>query len=75
MPVGKLRLKIESQSACLLLERTNVNILGGVFPFKPFNVLANKSYLDIANVASDSDTSRMLYRLFVMGCQPVYDTF
>ncbi|CAI5747276.1 unnamed protein product [Peronospora destructor] len=75
MPGGNLRLKMKTQAVCLLLERTTASILGGVYPFRPFDVLANKFCLDISNVDSDADTNLMLYRLFVLGCQPVYDTF
>ncbi|TYZ52635.1 hypothetical protein PybrP1_011734 [[Pythium] brassicae (nom. inval.)] len=58
-----------------LLERTTDNILGGVYPFKPFDALASKFYLDISNVDSDIDTNLMLHCLFLLGCQPVYDAF
>ncbi|TYZ69419.1 hypothetical protein PybrP1_004226, partial [[Pythium] brassicae (nom. inval.)] len=75
MPGGNLRLKVKTQAGCMRLERTTVSILGGVYPFKPFDVLANKFYLDISNVDSDTDTDVMLHRLFLLGCQPVYDTF
>ncbi|CAI5713466.1 unnamed protein product [Peronospora destructor] len=69
MPGRNLRLKVKTQAACLLLERTTVSILGGVYPFRLFDVLPNKFYLDISNVDSDADTNLMLYRLFVLGCQ------
>ena len=72
---GKLRLNEKTQAAWFQLENTTVSILGGVYPFKPFDVLANKFYLNISNVDSDTDTTVMLHRMFVLGCQPVYDTF
>ncbi|KAF1318173.1 hypothetical protein FI667_g14138, partial [Globisporangium splendens] len=75
LPGGNLRVKVKSKEACLLLERTKVNILGGVFTFKEFDVLGGKYFLDIANVDSDTDTDVILHRLFLLGCKPVYDTF
>ncbi|KAF1326586.1 putative Pollike protein, partial [Globisporangium splendens] len=75
LPGGNLRLKLKSREACLKLERTTVSILGGVFPFKPFDVLASKFYLDVSNVDSDTNTDLMLRRLYLLGCEPVYDTF
>ena len=56
-----------------------MNILGGVFLFKEFDVLGEKFYLDISNVDSDTNTDVMLHRLlsafYLLGCKPVYDTF
>ena len=75
LPGGNLRVKVKSKEACLLLERTKVNILGGVFMFKEFDVLSAKYFIDISNVDSDTDTDLILQRLFVLGCKPVYDTF
>ncbi|TYZ68470.1 hypothetical protein PybrP1_005401, partial [[Pythium] brassicae (nom. inval.)] len=43
--------------------------------FQPFDALAGKFFIDISNVDSDTDTDLMLQRLFLLGCQPVYDTF
>ncbi|KAL8000666.1 hypothetical protein Plhal703r1_c21g0092221 [Plasmopara halstedii] len=42
--------------------------------FKEYDVLANKYYLDISNVDSDTNTDVILL-LFFLGCQPIYDTF
>ncbi|KAF1315563.1 putative Pollike protein, partial [Globisporangium splendens] len=75
LPGGNLRLKLKSREACLKLERTTVSILGGVFPFKPFDVLASMFYLDVSNIDSDTNTDLMLRRLYLLGCEPVYDTF
>ncbi|KAF1327222.1 putative Pollike protein, partial [Globisporangium splendens] len=75
LPGGNLRVKVKSKDACVRLERTKVNILGGVFTFKEFDILGDKYYLDISNVDSDTDTDLILERLFVLGCKPVYDTF
>ncbi|KAL7999024.1 hypothetical protein Plhal703r1_c26g0106981 [Plasmopara halstedii] len=75
LPGGNLRVKVKSKEACLKLERTKVNILGGIFQFKEYDVLANKYYLDISNVDSDTNTDVILLRLFILGCQPIYDTF
>jgi hypothetical protein len=75
LPGGNLRVKVKSKESCLLLERTKVNILGGVFMFKEFDVLGGKYFLDISNVDSDTDTDLILQRLFLLGCKPVYDTF
>lgn len=75
LPGGNLRVKVKSTDACLTLERTTVNILGSVFTFQAFDVLASKYFIDIANVDSDMPTDAILQRLFVLGCQPVYDTF
>ncbi|KAL7689654.1 hypothetical protein Plhal304r1_c015g0056851 [Plasmopara halstedii] len=75
LPGGNLRVKVKSKEACLKLERTKVNILGGIFQFKEYDVLANKYYLDISNVDSDTNTNVILLRLFILGCQPIYDTF
>ncbi|KAF1318504.1 hypothetical protein FI667_g13907, partial [Globisporangium splendens] len=75
MPGGNLRVKVKSKEACVRLERTKVNILGGVFTFKEFDSLGDKYYLDIANVDCDMDTDVILHRLFLLGCKPVYDTF
>lgn len=75
LPGGNLRVKVKSQEACLALERTKVNILGGVFMFKEFDVLGGKYFIDISNVDSDTNTDVMLHRLFLLGCKPVYDTF
>ncbi|POM77014.1 Hypothetical protein PHPALM_5671, partial [Phytophthora palmivora] len=75
MPGGNLRLKLKDREACLKLERTTVSILGGVYPFKPFDVLASKFFLDVSNVDSDTDTDIILRRLYLLGCEPVYDTF
>ncbi|KAL7686622.1 hypothetical protein Plhal304r1_c026g0088221 [Plasmopara halstedii] len=74
-PGGNLRVKVKSKEACLKLERTKVIILGGIFQFKEYDVLANKNYLDISNVDSDTNTDVILLRLFILGCQPIYDTF
>ncbi|CAI5721984.1 unnamed protein product [Peronospora destructor] len=75
LPGGNLRVKVKSKEACLALERTKVNILGGVFLFKGFDVLGGKYFIDISNVDSDTNTDVMLHRLFLLGCKPVYDTF
>lgn len=75
MPGGDLRVKVKSREACLRLERTKVNILGGVYTFKEFDVLGGKYYIDISNMDSDTDTQLILHRLFLLGCKPVYDTF
>lgn len=42
LPGGNLRVKVKSKEACLALERTKVNILGGVFLLKEFDVLGGK---------------------------------
>lgn len=75
LPGGNLRIKVKSKEACLLLERTKVNILGGIFSFKAFDVLSAKYFIDISSVDSDTDTDLILQRLFLLGCKPVYDTF
>jgi hypothetical protein len=75
LPGGNLRVKVKSKEACLALERTKVNILGGVFMFKEFDVLGGKYFIDISNVDSDISTDEILRRLFLLGCKPVYDTF
>ncbi|KAF1775818.1 hypothetical protein GQ600_17927 [Phytophthora cactorum] len=75
LPGGNLRVKVKSKEACILLERTQVNILGGVFRFKEFDVLSAKYFIDISNVDSDTNTDLILQRLFLLGCKPVYDTF
>ncbi|KAF1320324.1 hypothetical protein FI667_g12572, partial [Globisporangium splendens] len=75
LPGGNLRVKVKSKDACVRLERTKVNILGGVFTFKEFDILGDKYYLDISNVDSDTNTDLILERLFILGCKPVYDTF
>ncbi|KAG3058958.1 hypothetical protein PC122_g20492, partial [Phytophthora cactorum] len=75
LPGGNLRVKVKSKEACILLERTQVNILGGVFRFKEFDVLSAKYFIDISNVDSDTNTDLILERLFLLGCKPVYDTF
>uniref|UniRef100_K3XBH9 Uncharacterized protein n=2 Tax=Globisporangium ultimum (strain ATCC 200006 / CBS 805.95 / DAOM BR144) TaxID=431595 RepID=K3XBH9_GLOUD len=71
MPGGNLRVKVKSKEACVRLERTKVNILGGVFTFKEFDILGDKYYLDISNVDCDMDTDVILHRLFLLGCKPV----
>ncbi|KAL7680815.1 hypothetical protein Plhal304r1_c062g0149391 [Plasmopara halstedii] len=71
LPGGNLRVKVMSKEACLKLERTKVNILGGIFQFKEYDVLANKYYLDISNVDSDTNTDVILLRLFILVCQPI----
>uniref|UniRef100_A0AAV1UDN0 Uncharacterized protein n=1 Tax=Peronospora matthiolae TaxID=2874970 RepID=A0AAV1UDN0_9STRA len=38
LPEGDLRIKVKSKEVCLRLERTKVNILGGVYTFKEFDV-------------------------------------
>ena len=75
MPGGNLRVKVKSREACVRLEHTKVNILGGVFTFKEFDILGDKYYVDIANIDSDMDTDMILHRLFLLGCKPVYGTF
>ncbi|TYZ53554.1 hypothetical protein PybrP1_008978, partial [[Pythium] brassicae (nom. inval.)] len=75
MPGGNLRMKLKTRDACLKLECTTVSILGGVYPFKPFDVLANKFFIDVASIDSNTDTDQMLECLFLLGCQPVYDSF
>ena len=75
LPGGNLRVKVKSKEACILLERTQVNILGGVFRFKEFDVLSAKYFIDISNVDCDTNTDLILQRLFLLGCNPVYDTF
>ncbi|KAF1331688.1 hypothetical protein FI667_g4271, partial [Globisporangium splendens] len=75
LPGGNLRVKVKSKDACVRLERTKVNILGGVFTFKEFDILGDKYYLDISNVDSDTNTDLILERLFILGCKPMYDTF
>jgi len=75
MPGGNLRVKVKTKDACVRLEHTKVNILGGVFSFKAFDILGDKYYLDIANIDCDMDTNMILHRLFLLGCKPVYDTF
>lgn len=59
--------KMPGGGTVCVLTRTTVTIFGDVYPFKPFDVLANKFYLDISNVDSDADTNLMLYQLFVPG--------
>lgn len=75
MPGGNLRLKLKDREACMELERTTVSILGNVYPFKPFDVLASKFFLDISNVDSDTNTDLVLRRLYLLRCEPVYDTY
>uniref|UniRef100_A0AAV1VNR0 Uncharacterized protein n=1 Tax=Peronospora matthiolae TaxID=2874970 RepID=A0AAV1VNR0_9STRA len=75
LPGGNLRVKVKSKEACLLLGRTKVNILGGCFLFKEFDVLSAKYFIDISSIDSDTPTDLILQRLFQLGCQPVYDTF
>uniref|UniRef100_A0AAV1V3T1 Uncharacterized protein n=1 Tax=Peronospora matthiolae TaxID=2874970 RepID=A0AAV1V3T1_9STRA len=75
LPGGDLRIKVKSKEACLRLERTKVNIMGGVYTFKAFNVLGGKYFIDISNMDSDTDTHLILQSLFLLGCQTVYDTF
>uniref|UniRef100_M4BT88 Uncharacterized protein n=1 Tax=Hyaloperonospora arabidopsidis (strain Emoy2) TaxID=559515 RepID=M4BT88_HYAAE len=72
---GDLRIKVKSKEACLRLKRTKVNILGGAYTFKEFDVLGGKYFIDISNMDSDTDTHLILQRLFLLGCKPVYDTF
>ena len=75
LPGGNLRMKVKSKEACLQLERTKVNILGGTYLFKEFDIIGGKYFIDISNVDSDTDTTLILQRLFLLGCKPVYDTF
>lgn len=75
LPGGNLRVNIKTKEVCLKLERTKVNILGGVFLFKEGDVLAGKYFLDISNVDSDTNTDAILHWLFILGCKPIYDTF
>ena len=42
LPGGNLRMKVESKEAYLQLERTKVNILGGTYLFKEFDILGGK---------------------------------
>uniref|UniRef100_A0AAV1UCZ8 Uncharacterized protein n=1 Tax=Peronospora matthiolae TaxID=2874970 RepID=A0AAV1UCZ8_9STRA len=42
LPFGDLRIKVKSEEACLRLERTKVNILGGAYMFNGFDVLGGK---------------------------------
>ncbi|RMX69974.1 hypothetical protein DD238_000673 [Peronospora effusa] len=75
LPGGNLRMKVKSKEACLQLERKKVNILGGVYLFKEFDIHGGKYFIDISNVGSDTDTDLIMQRLFLLGCNPVYDTF
>uniref|UniRef100_K3XAV1 Uncharacterized protein n=1 Tax=Globisporangium ultimum (strain ATCC 200006 / CBS 805.95 / DAOM BR144) TaxID=431595 RepID=K3XAV1_GLOUD len=75
LPGGNLRIKVKSKDACVRLECTKVNILGGVFKFKEFDILGDKYFIDIVNVDSDVNIDVILHRLFLLGCQPVYNTF
>ncbi|KAL7995513.1 putative bardet-Biedl syndrome 1 protein [Plasmopara halstedii] len=75
LPGGNLRVKVKTKEACLQLERTKVNIMGGVFMFNEFDILASKYFVDISNVDSDTKTDTILHRLFIIGCKPIYDTF
>ncbi|KAL7687122.1 hypothetical protein Plhal304r1_c024g0083401 [Plasmopara halstedii] len=59
LPCGNLRVKVKPKDACVNLEHTSVNILGGTFAFKEFDILGNKYFSEIGNVDFD----------------PVYDTF
>ncbi|KAF1328542.1 putative Pollike protein, partial [Globisporangium splendens] len=75
LPGGNLRVKVKTKEACVRLERTKVNILGGVFTFKEFDILGDKYFIDIVNVDPDVDVRVIVHRLFLLGCQPVYHTF
>ncbi|KAF1321893.1 putative Pollike protein, partial [Globisporangium splendens] len=75
LPGGNLRVKVKTKEACVRLERTKVNILGGVFSFKEFDILGDKYFIDIVNVDPDVDVRVIVHRLFLLGCQPVYHTF
>ncbi|KAL7680954.1 hypothetical protein Plhal304r1_c061g0148721 [Plasmopara halstedii] len=74
LPDGNLRDKVKTKEARLQLERTKINIIGGVFIFKKFDILAGKYFSDIANVDSNTKPHTILHRLFSIGCKPVYDT-
>ncbi|POM79846.1 Hypothetical protein PHPALM_2390, partial [Phytophthora palmivora] len=73
--IATARSTLKDREACLKLESTTVSILGGVYLFKPFDVLASKFFLDVSNVDSDTDTDLILRHLYLLGCEPVYDTF
>uniref|UniRef100_K3WG12 Uncharacterized protein n=1 Tax=Globisporangium ultimum (strain ATCC 200006 / CBS 805.95 / DAOM BR144) TaxID=431595 RepID=K3WG12_GLOUD len=75
LPGGNLRVKVKTKEACVRLERTKVNILGGVFTFKEFDTLSDKYFLDISNIDSDANKDLILERLFILGCMPVFDTY
>ncbi|KAF1315557.1 putative Pollike protein, partial [Globisporangium splendens] len=75
LPGGNLRVKVKTKEACVRLERTKVNILGGTFTFKEFDILGDKYFIDIVNVDPDVDIRVIVHRLFLLGCQPVYHTF
>ncbi|KAF1335879.1 hypothetical protein FI667_g590, partial [Globisporangium splendens] len=75
LPGGNLRVKVKTKEACVRLERTKVNILGGVFSFKEFDILGDKYFIDIVNVDPDVDVRVIVHRLFLLGCQPVCHTF
>ncbi|KAF1329066.1 putative Pollike protein, partial [Globisporangium splendens] len=75
LPGGNLRVKVKTKEACVRLERTKVNILGGTFTFKEFDILGDKYFIDIVNVDPDVDIRVIVHRLFLLGCQPVCHTF
>uniref|UniRef100_A0AAV1UN16 Uncharacterized protein n=1 Tax=Peronospora matthiolae TaxID=2874970 RepID=A0AAV1UN16_9STRA len=75
LPGGNLRIKVKSKEACLCLECTKVDIMGGVDTFKEFDVLGGKYFIDISNMDSNTDTLLILQRLFLLGCKPVCDSF
>ncbi|KAL7681844.1 hypothetical protein Plhal304r1_c053g0137221 [Plasmopara halstedii] len=75
LPGGNLRLKVKTREACMKLERQAIQLLGGSFKFKEFDVLEEKYFLDVSSIDSDLDTDCMMKRLFELGCRPLYDTF
>ncbi|CEG39704.1 uncharacterized protein PHALS_09940 [Plasmopara halstedii] len=74
LPGSNLRVKVMTKKACLQLERTKVNIMGGVFMFNELDILTGKYFLDTSNVDSDTKTDTILHRLFIIGYKPIYDT-
>ena len=75
IPGGNLRMKVKSKEACLQLERTKLDILGGAYLSKEFDMLGDKYFIDISNVDSDTDTTLILQRLLLLRCNPVLETF
>ncbi|KAL7685489.1 hypothetical protein Plhal304r1_c030g0096941 [Plasmopara halstedii] len=71
LPEGNLRVKANTNEACVKLTRMKVKIPGGVFVFKKSNLLGSKHIIDIANIDSDTNTDVILS----LGCMPVYETF
>ena len=72
---GDICVKVKTRAACQQLANKEVRLLGKMYKFQDFDILADRFFIDVSSVDSAFDDQRMLRRFFDIGAEPIYGTF